>query len=996
MTRRSIRGSLSRFLSILSIIALGAGFLAGLISSTPDMQKTADKYFVSHNAYDYDITGTLGLTAGDIKAISGLSEVDKVMPVYKRDMTVENYADKEKYTVRMTAFDFAARNSDDFINRSDLLKGRYPEKDNECVLEISNIYTSNHKLGEELTISKDDRDYDEIRGDFKYKKFRVVGIVRTPMFISAHGEVTTAGDGSVMLGVYVRKQACKASVYTDAYVTLTGADKLSRFSDDYSDLVSSDKTVLKDLGRERSSIRSREVIGRAQQKVDKVEKKYQKKKAETSSQLADAAYKINAGKQKLNSSEDKIKASEAALKEQSSSVDAKEDQLDALDKKLAAGQAYVDQLKQLRDSGAALTEEQTAAVEAYDSGMAQLSAGRTAIASARSRISAAYKKLAKAQAAIDSSRAELAAQESKYLQARAKAEKSFAGAEKKLRDAQDEVDKIKNAKWYLNSFEDSVGFSNYKSDVDKVSAVAKVFPVFFFLVAVLVALTTMTRLIDEERELIGTLKSLGYSRRKIMQYYMSYALEASAGGCVIGMALGFPLFPKIIGNAYTMMYDLPATETEFIWKYAVVIGLVMIISILGTTYLACARTLRERPAMLLLPEAPSPGKRILLERIGPLWRRLSFTRKVTCRNLFRYKKRFLMTIIGVAGCFALLITGFGVRDSIGDIVHKQYDELFHYDFTVEVTNDKWTAKDKTLADTLGNKDLVKSYISYFSDKAHTEDTKGKDMDINVISPQNDAAFTDFVTLRSRSTGKNVPFGRNSAVINEKAAESIGAKTGDKVKFTLSSDKSITVKITGITENYVASYLYLGDNVYSAPNHRHLMVKMAKGADNDKVMEKLLDSSRVSYVVSTEYVKSNFADSVKSINYIVIVLIVCAGALAVIVLYNLTNVNICERKKELATIKVLGFFDREVSAYIFREINMLAGIGILFGVPVGIWLHKFVIRTVEVNSVMFGQNIEWPSYLYAAGLTVLFTIFVNLIMRRKIKDIDMVESMKAND
>ena len=220
----------------------------------------------------------------------------------------------------------------------------------------------------------------------------------------------------------------------------------------------------------------------------------------------------------------------------------------------------------------------------------------------------------------------------------------------------------------------------------------------------------MTRLIDEERELIGTLKSLGYSRRKIMQYYLSYALEASVGGCVIGMALGFPLFPKIIGNAYTMMYDLPATETEFIWKYAVIIGLVMVLSILGTTYLACARTLKERPAMLLLPEAPSPGKRILLETIGPLWRRLSFTRKVTCRNLFRYKKRFLMTIIGVAGCFALLITGFGVRDSIGDIVHKQYDELFHYDFTVEVTNDRWIEKDDTLADTLNNKNMTCIFI----------------------------------------------------------------------------------------------------------------------------------------------------------------------------------------------------------------------------------------------------------------------------------------------
>lgn len=1007
MVKRSIRGSLSRFLAILCIIALGAGFLAGLLSTTPDMEQTADDYYHTHNAYDYDVKGTLGLTNSDISALKQADNTDIVMPVYQRDLVMEDVSNSEKYTSRVIAYDFSKRDDSDFINKMKLKKGRWPKNSGECVIEVANIYSSKHKLGETLSISKDNKDLSEVKSAYSRNKYKVVGIVMSPLFESANGEITTAGDGKVMLGVYISRSDCKAKIYTDAYVILKGSKKISSFSGDYSELISDNEASLKTLGKERSSIRSRSVIGAAQKKVDKAKKKYEKAKAQAASQLDSAKSSITAGKNEINASKAKIKASRATLKSKAAKLDAQEKKLDKKSAELDKIEPQIDALKQLRDSGADLTDEQKQAIEAYDSGRAQIKSGRVQISSARKQIRSAEEKLDSAEATIAASAMKLSSAEKSYETAKAKADKSLASAKKKLQDGQDKVDKIKNAKWYLSARIDSIGFSNYKSDVEKVAAVAKVFPVFFFLVAILVALTTMTRLIEEQRELIGTLKSLGYGRRRVLQYYMTYALSASIIGCVIGLVFGFAAFPKIIGNAYTMMYNHPATQVQFIWSYAIVITVVMVAVTAGTTYWACAKTMREKPAQLLLPKAPDSGKRILLEKIGFIWNRLSFTHKVTCRNIFRYKKRFLMTIIGVAGCFALLLAGFGIRDSIGDIVNKQYNELFSFDYTVELSNLRWTTDDSALSKTLGNKDEVKSYTAFYSDTVSAKSKSGKKYDITMRVPKDTSDFTNYVNMRERKSGDKISFNDNSAVINEKMADNLGLKKGSDLTVTLGDNTDITVKITGITENYVASYLYLSNNIYvdavkkaggsgSQPAYKDLLVKKAKGADTDTVMTDLLKSARVTYVYSSDYVKTNFADSVKSINYIVYVLIVSAGALAMIVLYNLTNVNVCERKKELATIKVLGFYEKEVSSYIFREINILAVIGMIFGVPLGVWLHKFIIKTVEVDTVMFGQSIEWPSFFYAAGLTILFTLLVNLIMRRSIRNIDMVESMKAND
>ena len=526
------------------------------------------------------------------------------------------------------------------------------------------------------------------------------------------------------------------------------------------------------------------------------------------------------------------------------------------------------------------------------------------------------------------------------------------------------------------------------------AAIARIFPVFFFLVAALVVLTTMTRMIEEERGRVGTLKSLGYTNGVIRNYYLVYGFVASLIGSAVGMSLGFVIFPKVISNAYAMMYNIPEVTTKFIWPMALAIGAVTIAVILFTIYFSCRGELKEKPASLLQPKAPEAGKRILMEKITPIWSRLKFTRKVTLRNLFRYKKRFLMTIIGMAGCFALLLTGFGIRDSINDIVGIQYGEIFKYDMTISVDKDKWKP----------SKDIYEKQ-GFFAEENAEVAFNGDKETFTLTVPENQKALSDFVDIRTRTGHEALELKSGEVVLSEKMCEVLDVKTGDTVTVTLDSGEEKEMKVSGICENYVGSVGFVNADTYEdafgkAPDYSTLYVdikdKVAESEDTDSIVRDVMNEPDVEYVLATDTISQNFNDSVKNIDYIVMVLIISAGGLSIIVLYNLTNVNVSERKKELATIKVLGFYEREVSSYIFREINILAVLGMICGLPLGVALHRFVIKTAEVGGMMFGRNIYLLSYILSFVIMGIFTFLVNLIMRRSIRKIDMVESMKAND
>lgn len=607
--------------------------------------------------------------------------------------------------------------------------------------------------------------------------------------------------------------------------------------------------------------------------------------------------------------------------------------------------------------------------------------GREALEkTAEARENARYDELKKA--AVDIA---LAAPEGKAAAAMGLEDKVISAAE----------NRVKKPEWYILDRESNVSFVSLKANAEKVNSIAKVFPVFFFAVAALVALTTMTRMVDEERTEIGTLKALGFSSRAIAAKYLLYAGAAAVTGGVFGLALGLYLFPTVIINVYRIMYRLPEIHLSFNAPISLGALTAAVICILAATLWAVIAALRENPAALMLPKAPKSGKRILLERVGFIWRRMKFTHKVTARNLFRYKKRLFMTVIGISGCTALLLTGFGLKDAIGDIVPKQYEEIQQYDLTVLLSD---TADDATL-------DYFRKNTESFTE-IHSETgfvlQDGKELEINFYIPEKTEELVDFVRLRERKSGEKLAIQNGGAIITEKFATSHGIKKGDTVTLKTKNGEKAEAKINGICENYINSYVYMTPEYYSELfgkdcTYSTLLIKSGVSADKqDNMTREILATDGVVSASFSTFVIESFDNMISSINYIVLVLIISAGTLAFVVLYNLTNINISERIKEIATIKVLGFFDLEVNAYVCRETYLLSLIGTAVGLFLGVFLCRFVVYTAEMESVMFGRTIYPRSFIFAAVITIVFTVAVNLALTPRLKRVDMVESMKSVD
>ncbi|MEG0291201.1 MAG: FtsX-like permease family protein [Anaerovoracaceae bacterium] len=954
---------MSRFLSIVSIVALGAGFLAGLTATAPDMINSANSYFNRLNTYDFLVRGTMGLTREDAKEVKDIDGIKDVGLIYQYDSMFKDTND-ENLTTRVMELDFSDGEVKNDINKLKLIEGRMPKKQNECVVEVPNMYAYKGKIG----LKYHDKEKD--------KTFTTVGIVKSSLYISELADVTDIGSGKITLGMYIKPQKDR-KIYTAMYATMEKPEDNNCYTKEYKRETSKIVSEIKLVGNKRSEIRTDKIKNTQMEKLKKQSAKFHKSKRETIRKLADSKLELDKNKANIEEASKSIAAAKNQLKIQTLNINKKENQLDEI-------KPQIDKIKSLINSGTPISDEMKMQVKAYDS-------GRTQIAKAKKVIKVNERKLALQSQIVNQNKEKLGEGFKTYEINRVKAQKEFSKAEKKIEEGKEKIKEIKNAKWIVNDRLDNLCISAFEDDVDKVRAISKLFPIFFFLVAALVALTTMTRMVEEERGQIGVLKSLGYSNRSIKNYYLAYGLIATIIGCIIGLSIGFVVFPKVISNAYGMMYTLPPTKVEFIWQIAVIVSVLITICILGTTHIACQHELKEKPAVLLLPKAPVAGKRILLERLTPIWSRLKFTRKVTLRNLFRYKKRFLMTIIGVAGCFALLVTGFGVKDSISDIVKLQYDSIYKYDFFVLLKNDEFKPSDKYIAN-----------YSIAQEKSAEIKTDQGEEDISIFVPEDTRTLEKYVDLRERKTGAELTITDDSVIVTEKVCESLGIKIGDKVELDLNGQAKNLV-VSGISENYVSSYIYMSPNMYKnvfkvSPKYNIMLAKgnFKEKNSNEDISTYLLKQKDVNYVMASENIKNTFEDSVKNINYIVLVLILAAGGLAVIVLYNLTNVNICERKKELATIKVLGFYEKEVDSYVFREINLLSYIGIVFGIPVGIALHQFVIKTAEVGGIMFGRTIEPLSFVYSAIITVGFTLLVNVIMKKRIKSIDMVESMKANE
>lgn len=568
-------------------------------------------------------------------------------------------------------------------------------------------------------------------------------------------------------------------------------------------------------------------------------------------------------------------------------------------------------------------------------------------------------------------------------------------AKEQLSEAELALEEINPPQTYESNRYSSDDYGSFIGDSEKVDSIAKVFPVFFILVAALVCLTTMTRMIEEQRIQIGTYKALGYSPMKIMSKYLVYALVASVLGSLIGTALGLYILPKVIYSCYKILYNIPEINTPFKINYALACMAVSVICTGGAVAFSCYKELLSQPAQLMRPRAPKKGKRVILEKVKIIWNRLDFLAKVTVRNLLRYKKRFFMTIIGVAGCTALILTGLGLKYSITSIIDLEFKNVFVYDGIVAMNVENFSS-DEAYSIVTNNNNIVKSLETYqTSAEASAND---ENQAISIVVPSDPNQLDNYIKLQNRISNKKIKLNDEGVVATEKLCKLLDVKVGDYIEVNLAPFDKVKVKISAITENYALHYLYITPKLYESlfevPEYNICYFEANENIDTTELATELMSNKEISAVNFLGTNIQSMRDSLNSLDAIVWVLVICAGVLAIVVLYNLANINITERVREIATIKVLGFYDRETSDYISRENIISSIIGVLFGWGAGVFLHRFVVLTAEVDLVMFNRSIAWWAFAGSGAITMVFTIIVNIILHFKLKKIDMVESLKS--
>lgn len=959
---RDIRKSLGRFISIAAIIALGVAFFSGLKIAPADMKGTADKYYDEYNLMDIRILSNLGLTGEDLEEINEIQGVNNVFGTFTLDALAE-YKEKE---VVLRVHGFSLENE---INGVDLIEGRMPEASNEAIIEKGKNNFLDIPIGSTIKLfsGKDE----PLSDDLKNIEYKVVGKVQTPYYLSFEKGNTNIGNGQVRSFIMIPQENFKSKVYTDIFVTVEGAKELNSYKDEYFQVVDSVTDSIKDLGIDRANIRYSQVANEAMEELEKGKREYFEEKQEAEEKLSKALKEIEDAKLEIIDGERKLEAEEIKFKR--TIKDGKSRITEAENELIKAQENLFMPVELIIASRQKLEEEKAALIKAEKEGQA---------------------KFKKAREDIEKAKIDLAQGEEEYKTNKDKADKEFAEAWEKIEDAKKEISKIPKGKWYVLDRKSHYSYVDYGGAADRIDALSKVFPLFFALVAALVCLTTMTRMVDEQRVNIGTLKALGYGKGAIASKYIFYALAATLLGCIVGIGVGYTLFPTVIFNAYGIMYILPPIVLKFDILLATSISLGATGLTTITAFIASSNELRESPAALMRPRAPKMGKRILLERIPFIWNRFNFSAKVTTRNIFRYKRRFFMTVFGIAGCTALMLTAFGIKDSIRTVVERQYGVLFNYDMTVGLERESVKYLDENKE--IDNYELIHRESGSVSLNQFKKDTA-------IIVPKDIKNIDDLINLQNRKDESKIIFPEKGVVISEQLGKSLDVNIGDEINLTNNESEEFKVKVVGITENYTLNYVYLSPGYYNDIFDKNIEFNeaIAKLKDTSKELEdnlskELIRKDGITSVSFNRAIKEDFENTIRSLNYVVLVMIVSAGALAFVVLYNLTNVNISERIREIATIKVLGFYDGEVSAYIYRENIILTFIGTIVGIVMGIFLHRYIMTTVEMDNIMFGLELNPKSYIISVALTLIFSIFVNLAMYYKLKNVQMVESLKSVD
>lgn len=1027
----SIKKTYNRFISICLIVMLGTAFFAGVKAAEPDMQESADIFFDDSKLMDIRVLSTLGLTEDDVTAISAIEGVESAIPVYTYDVLTEK--DEKQHVIKLMS-----ETTD--INKITVTEGRMPQKSGECLADWLLEKNYGYKIGDKITISSgDDKAIEDI---VNTQTYTISGFGKSSYYLDLTRDSSTIGNGSMSGFLIIPEENFTLEAFTEIDVLVDGARALDCYSDAYEDAVDEVTQKIKDIAGDRCEIRYAEVVREAQDAIAEAETEVSDGEQELADakeeledgweQLADAktgleTLKSGIGQMEdaLNASQTELDASGEALKQARTELEVNRGQIDGyrtlvttMDSQINALQAQMDTLvegsedwQRLNTQMQALITQRDAmqtGITEFDQNEAMLLQNEAAYEEGKKALDAKWAELETLKTTYDSGMADYTAGMSAYEDNLSELNENQA----KLEDAKADIIQAKAdladvdvPEWYVLDRNYITTCVAYAQDSERIGNIGNVFPVIFFLVAALVSLTTMTRMVEEERVQIGTLKALGYRKSSIAAKYVMYAFLATMLGGTIGTLIGQIIFPAVIMNAYKIAY---VTLTDFVTpihlKYSLISMIAAVVSTTAATLAACYKELLAAPAELMRPAAPKIGKRVFLERITFIWKHLNFSNKAAVRNLFRYKKRLFMTVLGIGGCMGLLLVGFGVKDSIMTIGDRQYNFIHTYQVKMTLADaDTDEEKQEVLDSVLKEPTTKAAMLSHESTIDACCGANGeKKQSTYLFIPSDADELDEFVSLQNRISGQKYTLDDEGVIISEKLAALLDVSEGDDIYIEVSSLNYKPVKVMHIAENYYYHYVYMTPECYQSLFGKDIeydeIFVVNKDAEDisyeNDFSAKYLDNNAVSGITFTRTISDRIESMITSMNIVTYVLVVSAGLLAFIVLYNLNNINISERQRELATLKVLGFYDGEISMYVFRENIMLTVLGTIFGIFFGIWLHRFVILTAELDIMMFGRQIYTKSYIFSILLTIGFSIIVNIVMHWKMKKIDMIESLKS--
>lgn len=1028
---RSIIKGRKRFFALMLITALGVCMFGGIKAGCDDLRYSADLFFDEQNLYDISIVSTMGLTESDIEAVAEMEGIEDVEGTYSEDVFTDlSDGTRKQATVKML--------SEKDINIPYLLEGELPDTPAEILVTSKYINESGKKVGDtiyiEEKISTSEDDEREESPNFVFSRYVISGVAIDVTDInSVEGAVAFRNNSTTDYIFYVHKDAVISEIYTAMYLTLVGTDELPCYSDAYEEKVDEIVTLLEDeIKEDREQARYTEVTEEAMQELSEKEDemweafdKAEQGLADARAEIEDARKTLEEGAEELTEAERELSQAERDLLKGERELERGESELLSAEQQITSAESQI----QLMETLLAEAENIFASLEDYlpedneyvdiinqqmadtkaelAASKAELAAGKAEIASAKQQLAdgwntiekgwneleAGEKQIYDSWDELEEGQKELEEGQKELEEGQAEFESEREDALQKIEEAKQEIADLKMTEWYITTRTSLGGYSNIKTDADCIEAIGHAFPVLFMTIAILISLTTMSRMIEEDRGLIGTYKALGFSDDEIRRKYVIYALIACIIGGILGDFLAYIVLPEIMFWVFGKMYQLPIYMYTFDILYGIGGIILFIVGIVGAAYVSCNSVLRSMPAMLMRAKAPSSGSRVFLERITPIWSRLSFLNKVTARNLFRYKKRLFMTLFGIAGCTALLLAGFTIKDTVTELMPLQYEETYCYDAMV-IADDN-----EKLLEYLEERSDVRKYINTMVTNVKVIAENGNEETVQLIVIPDDEKISRYIRLYDEE-GERQKLTDDDVFVTTNLSMVVGFEEEDFIIVQNMDLVQADVEVTKIVMNYLGNSVYMTEAMYEdsfdekfEPNAAYVLLNTKEEKQNEFI-DAIEGKDGILTVFGHRDLVEGFDGAFQIINLVVYIVIVLAGALAFVVLFTLATTNISERERELATIKVLGFFDGEVHSYVNKETLILTGFGIIMGMPLGKIMGEWLMGVLEMPSIYFYPSLYPESYAYAAIMAICFALLVNLMTNKSLNKIDPVEALKS--